>query len=49
MYVLAQRLDATLQYLSRLAQTLLLFVLAQTVDVTLQDLVFYTRRQLMQR
>ena len=55
MYVHAQMLDASLQYLPRTCADPCCYVIgsflvhAQTVDVTLHDLLLYTRRQLMQR
>ena len=53
MYVHAQMLDASLQYLPRTCADPCCYVLgsflvhALTVDVTLHDLLLYTRRQLM--
>ena len=55
MFVLAQMVDATLQYLPRTCTDPCCYVIgsflvpAQTVDVTLHGLLLYTRRQLMQR
>ena len=55
MYVLAQMLDGTLQYLPHTCADPCCYVIgsfpvhAQTDDVTLHDLLLYTRRQLMQR
>ena len=55
MYVPAQMMDATLQYLPRTFTDSCCYVIgsflahAQAVDVTLHDILLYTGRQLMQR